>query len=98
MLQEIEKPKFLPNPDGLWDGETKSFIIREQCVQECMGCNKMYSDHDIGDVCIAYISPKAIQYRMGKMNACGLQSNRELSVEESGKKINPLKLAKRSRR
>jgi hypothetical protein len=64
---------------------------REQCVEECIGCNKLVSDEG-GNVCIAYISPKAI-HRLG----CGLKSNREI-VEEDKKKINPLKASKRSKK
>lgn len=72
----------LPNTD----------IEREQCVKECTGCLKMYSDETIGDVCIAYISPKA-KHRLG----CGLKTNKEIEIE-SKKKINPLKASKRLRR
>lgn len=67
----------------------KDLYKREQCVEECIGCNKLVSDEN---VCIAYISPKAI-HRLG----CGLKSNREI-VEEDKKKINPLKASKRSKK
>jgi hypothetical protein len=78
-----EKATFLPNPD----------VKREQCVEECIGCNKMYSDSNIGDVCIAYVSPKAV-HRMG----CALASNKKSEATEGKKKINPLKASKRGRR
>lgn len=68
-------------------------VEREQCVQLCGGCNKMFSDENIGDVCIAYVSPKAA-HRLGD---CALRSNKE-SVVEQGKKVNPLKASKRARR
>ena len=51
----VERVIILPNPDEK----------REQCVKECVGCNVMFSsmemkgDDVIGDVCIAYKSPKA---------------------------------------
>lgn len=60
-----EEITVLPNPD----------VKREQCVKECMGCNRMFSSMDmastirkladgenddvIGDVCIAYQNTKA---------------------------------------
>lgn len=44
-----EKITVLPNPD----------VKREQCIQACLGCRKMFSDNNIGDVCISYINPKA---------------------------------------
>jgi len=71
--------KILPNPQ----------LPREQCVEQCEGCAMIFSDADIGDVCIAYLSPKAIQRR-----GCALQTN-TLSEKEEKKKINPLKLSKR---
>lgn len=69
-----------------------SHIKREQCVGECEGCEKMYSNEIIGDVCIAYVSPKAI-HRLG----CALKTNKEIVIEQE-KKINPLKASKRARR
>ena len=79
---ENEKAKILPNPD----------IKREQCVEQCNGCNKMFSASDIGDVCIAYVSPRE-KHRIG----CPLQSNKVSEVVEI-KRINPLKASKRSTR
>lgn len=77
-----EKAKELPNPH----------MERHQCVEKCNGCNKMYSDENYGDVCIAYFSPIAM-HRLG----CALQSNK-VQEEVSKKKINPLKASKRARR
>ncbi len=48
MTKKIEK-KILPNPD----------LEREQCVDACKGCEKMFSDENIGDVCIPFLSPLA---------------------------------------
>jgi hypothetical protein len=45
MVKEVVK--VLPHPE----------VYREQCVPECKGCEKMYSDKKVGDVCMAYISP-----------------------------------------
>ena len=42
------KATVLPNP----------LVKRDQCVKECIGCDKMFSDENIGDVCVAYINPK----------------------------------------
>jgi hypothetical protein len=72
----------LPNPD----------VKREQCVNECKGCQKMFSDENIGDVCIAYVNPKAI-HRIG----CSLKTNKELEYIKA-QKLNPIKASKRSRR
>jgi len=83
MENVIEQSTFLPNPDA----------EREQCVEVCAGCNKMFSDENIGDVCVAYISPKAIQ----RLGGCALQSNKVI-VETVKKKINPIKLSKRARK
>lgn len=80
MATYVEKAKILPNPE----------VIREQCVEECIGCKKMYSDENVGDVCIAYIDPK-ISHRNG---GCALKSNKEI-LSESGKKVNPLKASRR---
>ena len=33
-------------------------VKREQCVKQCVGCNRMFSDENIGDVCEAYQFPK----------------------------------------
>lgn len=81
--ESINKPTVLPN----------SHIKREQCAEGCKGCNKMFSDENIGDVCISYVDPKE-RFRLGE---CYLKSNKEI---ESGdkKKINPLKLNKRKYR
>ena len=79
MGKEVEK--ILPNPE----------LPREQCVEKCDGCEMMFSDNKIGDVCIAYISPKAIQ-RLG----CALQSNSGITEKEEKKKINPIKMSKRA--
>ena len=85
---------YLPNPQGLFDAETKTFTPREQCIPACQECDKMFSDHDIGDVCIAYINPKAI-WRKGN---CALSSHKV--IEDTGPKkfINPIKSSKRGRR
>lgn len=77
-----EKATILPNPH----------IKREQCIEKCQGCNKMYSDENIGDVCIAYADPKAI-WRRG----CALASNKKTEVSTK-KKVNPLKWSKRRNR
>ncbi len=82
-IQSVEQATFLPNP------KTK----REQCIEPCQGCNKMYSDENIGDVCIAYKNPKFI-HRLG---GCALQSNKVIeSIKQ--KKTNPIKASKRLRR
>ena len=80
--QYVEKATFLPNPD----------VAREQCVQECTGCNKMFSDANIGDVCIAYADPKIWK------GVCPLQSNKKFEPVKGKKKMNPLKASKRLRR
>lgn len=81
-MEEEKVVLVLPNPE----------LEREQCVKECIGCNKIYSDHDIGDVCIAYFSPKAKQ-KLG----CPLQSNKE--IEKVDKKwVNPIKHSKRKKK
>jgi hypothetical protein len=76
------KATILPNPQ----------IVREQCTEECDGCNKMYSDETVGDVCIAYTNPKAL-HRLG----CPLKSNRVVE-EIKEKKINPIKASKKARK
>lgn len=86
-----ETATFLPNPKGLKVGDGE-YIKREQCVEECMGCNKMFSDENIGDVCIAFLYPKE-KHRLGQ---CLLQSNRKIEVIAK-KKINPIKASKRAR-
>lgn len=68
----------LPNPH----------IERKQCVEECMGCDKMFSNENIG-VCIAYADP-AIKHLRG----CALKSNKVSETVET-KKINPLKASRR---
>ena len=94
-----EKATFLPNPEGLWDSNSKLFIPRKQCVPECMWCNKMYSDIPLGKcvledhVCIAYLNPKVMQRNGG----CALQSNKKID-EVAKKKINPIKWSKRKNR
>jgi hypothetical protein len=77
-----EKATILPNPQ----------IVREQCTEQCTGCNKMYSDENIGDVCIAYTNPKAL-HRLG----CALKSNKIIE-EIKEKKINPIKASKKARK
>jgi len=81
-MNVTEKVKVLPNPDA----------YREQCVEKCMGCNRMYSDENIGDVCISYPSPASVQ-RLG----CPMQSNKEVE-KKNVKKVNPIKASKRARR
>lgn len=81
-MSEIVKATVLPKPH----------VKREQCVEQCDGCAKMYSDENVGDVCIAYVSPKAI-HRIG----CCLKTNKEAEQEKTHK-INPLKASKRARR
>ena len=66
-VKKVEE-KILPNPE----------LPREQCVEECSGCEMMFSDSNIGDVCIAYLNPKAIQ-RLG----CAIQTNK---ITETDKK------------
>ena len=68
-------------------------VEREQCIKMCIGCNKMFSDENIGDVCIAYVSPKAA-HRLGD---CALRSNKEF-IAEKEHKINPLKASKRRKK
>ena len=75
----MKKEQVLPNPD----------FLREQCVEQCKGCDKMFSDENIGNVCIAYKSP-AIKHKLG----CALKSNKDVEVEDT-KKINPLKASRR---
>ena len=81
---------FLPKPEGLFFQGT--LFLREQCVEQCSGCNKIYSDGDTGDVCIAYLYPKE-KWRQGN---CALASH---AVVEEGTKpkkfINPIKRSKR---
>lgn len=87
-MSEPVRAKFLPNPH----------IERENCVEQCMGCAKIYSDIPLGEcsledhVCIAYVSPKAI-HRIG----CFLKTNKDF-VTEKEHKVNPLKASKRARR
>jgi len=81
-MNVIETAKFLPNPDAQ----------REQCVEKCMGCRKMYSDEYIGDVCVSYANPSAIQ-RLG----CPIQFQDKVE-DTKKKKINPIKASKRARR
>lgn len=76
---EQEKATYLPNPN----------IKRKQCVKQCEGCNKMFSDENIGDVCIAYADPKET-HRIG----CFLKSNKE-TQKITKKKLNPIKKSKR---
>ncbi len=77
ITEENGQATVLPNPDGMWDGETQTFIPREQCAQQCAGCKKMFSDHDMGDVCIAYISPKA-HWRNYRIEVDKLKDNKEI--------------------
>jgi len=70
----------LPNPH----------IKREQCVEQCKGCIRMFSDENIGDVCVSYVNPKIIHEHYG----CALNSNKEITAEET-KKTNPLKASRR---
>lgn len=79
----MEKAIFLPNPE----------IKREQCIEQCNGCNKIYSDENIGNVCIAYVNPNAL-FRLGE---CALKSNKVIE-KDTKKKINPIKMSKRLRR
>lgn len=84
-----EQATFLPNPD----------VVREPIIEACEGCNKVYDKMPKGNcvihesfiryVCIAYVSPSAMQRNGG----CALQSNREMTIEEK-KKINPIKWSK----
>ena len=56
-----EKVTELPNPDAK----------RLPVVQECLdiNCCKM-----IDGVCATYLNPSAIQHRMGKMDACAINT------------------------
>jgi len=87
-MSEVIRASVLPNPH----------IKREPCVEQCMGCHKIYSDLPLGEcsledhVCIAYVSPKAI-HRIG----CALKTNREME-QEKAQKLNPIKASKRARR
>jgi len=83
MEEEYGKAEFLP----------KREVKREQCIKACIGCNKMYSGHNIGDVCIAYVDPK----KAHRLGVCALKSNK-VELVEGKKKTNPLKASKRSRR
>lgn len=88
----------LPNADAesvnrvLKNPITNQPIQRLQCVEACTGCDKLFEDSNLGDVCVAYYNPSERQ-RLG----CALQSNRELTKEEV-KKINPLKASKRKKK
>ncbi len=79
----------LPNPD----------VERKQCVPECIGCNKMYSDVPLGEsvledhVCVAYINPAVLHNRGG----CALKSNKIIETIVK-KKVNPIKASKRAKR
>lgn len=83
----VERATFLPNPE----------IVRENCVKECMGCDKMYTDiHNpvLEDhVCIAYANPVVLHRR-----GCVLQSNKVEIEKKKVKKINPIKASKRGMR
>lgn len=73
----------LPNPD----------VKREQCVDgictfEGQTCNKIYSDENLGNVCIAYRNPSRW------IRGCRLSSIVRLT-EKQKKKINPLKASRR---
>lgn len=65
-------------------------IDREPCTAQCIGCDRVF-DLPGCLVCTAYVSPKAL-HRLG----CPLQSNKEHEAIET-KKINPIKMSKRSR-
>jgi hypothetical protein len=85
----VERATVLPNPH----------VKRENCVPECIGCKKIYSNLPLGEcnledhVCIAYTSPKA----MNRLGVCALHSKRIIESVEK-KKINPIKASKRARR
>lgn len=57
MATKIEE-KILPNPN----------LEREQCIELCKGCEKMFSDKNVGDVCIPFLSPLAKWKNYRKMN------------------------------
>ena len=53
VVEEVEK--VLLNPHGLkYHGE---IYQREQCIDKCEGCDRMFSDENIGDVCMPYLYP-----------------------------------------
>ena len=54
----MENVKNVTNPNGLWDGVTKTFIQREPCIEKCIGCNKQLIDESKPlPVCNAYLYP-----------------------------------------
>lgn len=67
-------------------------IQRLQCVEACTGCDRVFSDSNLGDVCVAYYNP-AEKHRLG----CALATNK-VQDEVAKKKINPLKASKRGKR
>lgn len=100
----------LPNPDGVWITKDQ-LVTREQCVQQCQGCRNMFSDENIGDVCIPYADPKGKwrNYRVEKetikenyyeyhLNPCAMATHIKHSPKVIGTKgfvLNPIKASKR---
>lgn len=66
-------------------------IHREMIVEECDGCNKVWSN-GIESFCKSYTDPAKVHRR-----GCFLKSNKEIEQTKK-KKINPLKASKRARR
>lgn len=86
--QKEKEKMILPRPE----------VHREQCfcgMCEVDGqkCSKVYSDDNIGDVCIAYRDPGF----WNKKGRCPLNSLNEMLEAPKGgsKKINPLKASRR---
>ena len=80
--------------------KVKEFVLpnprakREQCVHGlCDGCGKMFSDSNLGDVCIIYESPKAWK----RKGDCPMKTNKPVQAEVKVK-VNPLKASKRALR
>ncbi len=89
-------------------------LPREQCIEECKGCERMFSDENIGDVCVAYLSPKSrwsmyveTEYEVGlkkekriiHSNPCGLATHVTHEIAPIDKKwVNPQKASKRGNR
>lgn len=77
--KKIQKKKIqvLPNPE----------LVRFPIVDECKGCEKIYTDLD---VCMVYEDPAKVQRR-------GCAFNYVMTAEEI-KKMNPLKASKKKHR
>lgn len=103
----MEEVKALPNPNGVWI--TKDVhVTRQQCVKECQKCRNMFSDENIGDVCIPYADPKSKwrNYRREDfgghdlvLNPCPMATHMKHTPKSaffnSKGKLNPIKQSKR---